>query len=132
MKELTIEISDKCSLNCLQCSTEAGSDGTIYFSLEQIKSILEKYNNFKAVRLSGGEPLEHPQLTEIVRLIAQQNKEAYILSCGVKERKAISIRDKALDKAPAVVGRLVIDDNDFPGYRLTCQVVVYLVQDTSL
>jgi len=83
MKELTIEITNRCSLNCLQCSTRADSSGEIFFSLDKIKEYLEKYSEFEVVRISGGEPFEHPWIDKICKLIKDKKKQVKILSCGV-------------------------------------------------
>ena len=83
MKELTLEITNRCSLNCIQCSSEADSEGEIFFKLDKIEKILEKYNEFDTIRLSGGEPFEHPKIDKICELIKNLNKKVVILSSGV-------------------------------------------------
>ena len=93
MKELTLEITNNCFLNCIQCSTKANPKGKIYFSLEQVASYLDRFTDFDVVRLSGGEPFQHPQLRDIVRIIHKQNKKVQILSCGVKNGREISEKE---------------------------------------
>jgi MoaA/NifB/PqqE/SkfB family radical SAM enzyme len=89
MKELTLEITNRCSLNCLHCSTEAGPDGKIFWSAEQIKEILKEYSGFGKIRISGGEPFEHPDLGKILKTIKNENRDIDVLSCGVIYNKPI-------------------------------------------
>jgi len=87
MKELTIEITDKCSLNCLHCSTKAGLNGKIFLSLDDIEGYLERFHDFEVVRLSGGEPFEHPQIVDLCKLVKDYGRISKILSIGVKNRR---------------------------------------------
>lgn len=93
MKELTMEITDRCSLNCVQCSTRAGPDGDTFFSVEDVARYLGQFRDFDVVRVSGGEPFEHPELDRIVKFIEGQGKQVQIMSCGVKERRPIPLED---------------------------------------
>jgi len=90
MKHLTIEITDKCSLNCLHCSTNSNNNGRVFLELDEIDEILDEFNNFEKVRLSGGEPFEHPYLVEIVKKIKDKNKIIEILSSGVSNQQELS------------------------------------------
>ncbi|MFH1682653.1 MAG: radical SAM protein [Candidatus Woesearchaeota archaeon] len=90
MKELTIEITNRCRLNCLHCSTDAKDKGDIFFSLDEVTGYLSRFDDFDRVRLSGGEPFEHPQLTEIASMIKDQGREVYVLTCGVLSSGLIS------------------------------------------
>jgi MoaA/NifB/PqqE/SkfB family radical SAM enzyme len=83
MKELTLEITNNCSLNCIQCSTQAGPNRDIFFDLDKIDKITDKYFDFNIIRLSGGEPFDHPKIDKICKLIKQKGKIVQILSCGV-------------------------------------------------
>ncbi len=92
MKELTIEITNKCSLNCLHCSTNAVSNGKLFFSAEQVKKILKEFSDFKKIRLSGGEPFEHPDLKSILSLIKNKGRKIEILSSGVYKRCELPLK----------------------------------------
>lgn len=89
MKELTLEITDCCSLNCIMCSTMAGKDGRTFISPEQVREWLDKYSDFEKIRLSGGEPFEHPDLERIVDVCSERKLE--VLSCGVYHNSGISL-----------------------------------------
>jgi hypothetical protein len=88
-KELTIEITSSCDLECSVCSTNSVHDRSSELSTRDIESILTEFPDFKKVRLSGGEPFKHPYLLDIVKLLKKQNKRIEILTCGVKDYQPI-------------------------------------------
>jgi len=88
MKDLTIEITDKCSLNCIHCSTNS-KDKDIFIPKERVKEILDEFTDFDRIRLSGGEPFEHPDLDEILKEIKEKGKKTMILSSGVYKENEI-------------------------------------------
>jgi len=92
MKELTLEITDRCSLSCIHCSTIADKEGSIFFSLEKIKDYLGRFPGFDVVRLSGGEPFDHPLIIDAAELIHNDGRKVYILSCGVQRGDKIPNR----------------------------------------
>ena len=89
MKKLTIEITNRCSLKCPQCSTEEGNDGKVFVSMKSVAESLERFPDFKAVRISGGEPFMHPEIVGLAKLVHEQNRRVQILSCGVWYHKPI-------------------------------------------
>ncbi len=67
MKELTIEITNRCYHNCSWCSasaTELGEHGDISTILDLL---IEHGGSSSVVRISGGEPTLHPDLLEICK-----------------------------------------------------------------
>jgi MoaA/NifB/PqqE/SkfB family radical SAM enzyme len=83
MKDLTIEITDRCSLNCLHCSTNASPKGAIFLREKQLLKYLQDFSDFDHIRFSGGEPFEHLLIEELAKKVKQKNKELEILTSGV-------------------------------------------------
>ena len=83
MGELTLEITNNCPLYCVHCSTRASRQGDVYWSLEDVEHYTKKYDHHQDIRLSGGEPFQHPQLEDIVKYLHNQGKSVTILSSGV-------------------------------------------------
>lgn len=88
-KELTIEITNVCPLNCMHCSTKASPYGTpeheeIYMSPSEVASYLQEYSDFENVRISGGEPFLHDKLTDILSVIKNEKRKATIMTSGIK------------------------------------------------
>jgi len=72
-----ISISNHCSKGCDYCYRDSKPDGS-FMSLDDYKFILsslnhKKYGNVFQVALGGGEPLEHPEILEIIDLTKQFN-----------------------------------------------------------
>ena len=84
-KELTIEITNACSLHCKMCSSEAVSDFAdivMHMSVEDIKKYVKRYADFEIVRLSGGEPFRHPDFPFIVKDIKAEKRQVVVLTSG--------------------------------------------------
>lgn len=111
MKELTVEITDKCSLDCLMCSTMAKKRGTNHLSLDMFFNILNKYDDFKKVRLSGGEPFEHPNLIGLLKVLAKKERTAQILSCGVRNNE--SIPEQYMEKIAPFIDEILFSYHGF-------------------
>ncbi len=72
---LRISVTDRCNLRCVYCMPEHGvrwQPREEQLSVEEIGRIVEAAarGGVKRVRLTGGEPLVHPHIVEIVRRIA--------------------------------------------------------------
>ena len=70
---LELHVTDHCNLNCKSCSHYAPIADEFYISLEKLKKYYNTIKNhglvfFSTLRLMGGEPLLHPQITEILEL----------------------------------------------------------------
>jgi len=95
-KELSIEITDKCSLNCIYCSSQAGINNKTHIDFDKIKeTILNAKKNFgiKTVSLSGGETFLYPKFMELFNFIAENDLDIIIYTSGIllKENKRIPI-----------------------------------------
>lgn len=100
-----VHINDCCSLNCPICFEDAKSKGW-QISLDEVMSAAKKIRKAGAVNvmLMGGEPLEHPQILEILRIFAHDfGFRCSVLTNGVRIAKesgfAKSLRESGLVKA---------------------------------
>ena len=71
-----ISISNYCTNGCSYCYRESGEEGK-FMSLEDYRFALkeltsEKYGSIFQVALGGGEPLLHPDFTEIIRITREE------------------------------------------------------------
>lgn len=87
LKEIYLEIGDRCLLNCRHCSSEAGSNEYEFIDLYNLCSIVKQGKNLGANTLviSGGEPLLHPNLLDFVHYAKRNGFEVRMYSCGVIE-----------------------------------------------
>ena len=72
---LRISLTDHCNLRCVYCMPKEGMQWqprADQLSAEEIARVVETaaQGGVKRVRLTGGEPLVHPQVVDIVRRIA--------------------------------------------------------------
>jgi MoaA/NifB/PqqE/SkfB family radical SAM enzyme len=111
MKELTVEITDKCSLKCLFCSTLARKCRNTHITPEKMADILDKYPDFRQVRLSGGEPFEHPRLEELLEMLKERERITTLLSCGVKNDRVIP--EKFLEQIEPLIHDIVFSYHGF-------------------
>lgn len=93
MKELTLDITNNCSLNCIHCSTNALKAGSISFTHAQVLSYLDQFPDFESIRLSGGEPFNNPNLREILRAVKGRKKHVTVLTSGVSFDKSLRLDD---------------------------------------
>ena len=69
--DLRISITNACNMKCIYCHNEGQQNERVNFlTVDEIKFIVinaQKYGLMK-VRLTGGDPLIHPQIHEICRM----------------------------------------------------------------
>lgn len=80
--EITIELTMKCPLYCLHCSTNAGPSESLMLPCPSVLKIIRESIalNAKKIALSGGEPFAHPDILDI--LSATGNVKLYIYTSG--------------------------------------------------
>jgi MoaA/NifB/PqqE/SkfB family radical SAM enzyme len=85
IKDVSIEITQKCVNRCIHCSSCSTEECTMTLQLDTIRRVVQGLQRLKAERvcLSGGEPFLHPDIVEIVKLISDCNIIVDIYSCGI-------------------------------------------------
>ncbi|MFZ5997446.1 MAG: radical SAM/SPASM domain-containing protein [Nitrospirota bacterium] len=68
LDELCIEIAGKCLMQCRHCSSSCNSSNTSILTYDQILTIIEEAHllGTKTLEISGGEPLLHPRILDII------------------------------------------------------------------
>jgi hypothetical protein len=79
-----LEPTRRCNITCDACfaTNDAGSEK----SLEQVAHelrVMQSLRRCDAMLIAGGEPLTHPQIVEIVRLVGRSGVKAIIVTNGV-------------------------------------------------
>lgn len=85
MKDLSIEIIQKCPNNCLHCSSCSALTSQPVIAYAQICKVVDEFKNLggKRICLSGGEPFLHPNILDIISYITQAELEVNVYSCGI-------------------------------------------------
>ena len=114
---LRISLTDRCNLRCVYCMPKDGlqwQPRADQLSVEEIVRVVETaaMGGVKRVRLTGGEPLVHPQIVEIVRRIASiPNIEEVSLTTNAMllERLAQPLADAGLGRVNVSLDSLDAD-----------------------
>lgn len=85
LTDLTIEVNQRCPNRCLFCSSLATQDSPVKLELKDILSVGKqaKELGLKQVSISGGEPLCHPDILDIVNGLAKQKLQPVIYTTGL-------------------------------------------------
>lgn len=78
-----LDVTRACNLQCEYCYQRADPEG--HLSLEEIRDRLERLLALRkcdVVLIAGGEPLTHPQILEITRMVAGSGARPVLLSNG--------------------------------------------------
>jgi pyruvate-formate lyase-activating enzyme len=88
-----LEVTKACNLYCEGCYRENEPGG--HKSLDEVRNdlaIFKKYRKTDGVSIAGGDPLVHPEIVEIVRLIAQEGVKPILNTNGLALTKEM-LRD---------------------------------------
>lgn len=84
LKELKIEVTYKCPLSCVHCSSEANNENSLFMTKEKCLSIISQASELgvEKIAISGGEPLVWDGLEEVIDKCNINNIEASIYTSG--------------------------------------------------
>lgn len=83
LDELCIEITGKCLMQCRHCSSSCTENSSSLLSYGRILAILDEARvlGTKTIEISGGEPLLHPRILDIIKE-AKKNFEVRLYTSG--------------------------------------------------
>jgi len=125
LKNLCIEITNKCMLNCIHCSSKANSKSKDILSFSDIKNILldAVSEGVENLSISGGDPLLHPEFKKIISFAKKLGLHITIYSCGIiyHNNKLSSITEDILLFLKENINKIVISlhgSNDETIYKI--------------
>lgn len=85
MKQISIEIIDKCPNRCLHCSSNSDINCTLKIETAEVKKIIDSASklNTEVLSISGGEPFLHDGLLEIVHYAKSKGIKVHIYTSGI-------------------------------------------------
>lgn len=85
IKDVSIEIIQRCLNRCLHCSSCSTSESVAVLSKDIVKEVVDGLHILGTQRicLSGGEPFLHPDAAEIIEYISQKGIVVDVYSCGI-------------------------------------------------
>jgi hypothetical protein len=90
-----LEVTKACNMYCEGCYRENGPKG--HKSLDEIKrdlAVFKKYRKTDGVSIAGGDPLVHPEIVEIVRLVALEGLKPIVNTNGLALTKELLLKLK--------------------------------------
>lgn len=84
LKEVCLEITNACPMNCVHCSSGGQSNLEEEMSLDEIKGVIAEIADLdgEVIEISGGEPTVHSGLVEIVRCAKDFGLETRLYTSG--------------------------------------------------
>lgn len=85
LDEILIEITTKCFLKCLHCSVYDPLFQNKEMDLKDMKNIVDDFVSLggKTLHFSGGEPLSHPHLFEMIEYAKENKLDVRLFTCGI-------------------------------------------------
>jgi len=102
LEELKIEVTDKCNLTCIHCSSDALPTNNIEISLEKCLQIIDESSilGVKEISFSGGEPLLWFSIKEAIKQASFKKIRVILYTSGfINKAKEIFeiLKDNGLD-----------------------------------
>jgi len=84
LTQFKVEVTYRCALNCVHCSSDARPSNPLEMSLDDCVRILKQAASLdaKEVAFSGGEPLGWPHLVEAASIAAQEKLRTTVYTSG--------------------------------------------------
>ncbi|MBI5541452.1 MAG: radical SAM protein [Bacteroidia bacterium] len=84
LKEITVEVTQKCNSNCIFCSSLSKSDSIHEIPLSKLKEIstFSKNNGASNINISGGEPLLYNDLTLFLKFNKENELNSVVYTSG--------------------------------------------------
>lgn len=105
LKELCLEVTDICVMECRHCSSCSGKYGTDmpnHMPLPQAKQVVKELSELggKILEISGGEPLLYPELHDLCHYASNLDLEVRVYTSGVhpaSEKKLQELRSEEIE-----------------------------------
>ncbi|HJH29910.1 MAG TPA: radical SAM protein [Methanosarcinaceae archaeon] len=84
LQDLTLEITKKCPMKCILCSSNGGEPLPAEFSLSELKNIITQAKSLgvNEISLSGGEPLVYPHVLDLCKYITELKIAVSVYTSG--------------------------------------------------
>jgi hypothetical protein len=77
-----LEVTDVCNIHCKGCYRRQLEGHRPLEELKEEVLLMKEYRNIDNVSIAGGEPLCHPQLSDLIAFINEQGIKPYLLTNG--------------------------------------------------
>lgn len=97
LKDLCFEVIKTCPNNCLFCSSCSTPDATTIISFDLFKKTIDHFlsiGGIEEISLSGGEPLLHPNIFEMIAYCKEKGIRTVLFTSGIKRKPTLLEQDK--------------------------------------
>ena len=97
LKDLCFEVIKTCPNNCLFCSSCSSPDATTIISFDLFKKTIDHFLSIcgiEEISLSGGEPLLHPNIFEMIAYCKEKGIKTVLFTSGIKRKKTVTEQEK--------------------------------------
>lgn len=93
LKSVCLHINNLCNLQCLHCWSNSGPNGKSKLARTDILALISTLMplGLRRVSLSGGEPLLHPEIVDIVKDLSDANLQVVITTNGTNSNNILNI-----------------------------------------
>lgn len=97
VKDFCFEILDKCPNKCMFCSSNSCINKNTFISLDDFKRVIDYFmstGGIEELSLSGGEPLLHPDLLEMISYASKLGIKTILFTSGIQFASNITVEEK--------------------------------------
>lgn len=112
LTDMTLEITNRCLLACMHCSSKAAAASSEQLSLRVAKNVMDEFKKLggKRIEISGGEPLCHKELPRILEHAKELGLEVSLFSCGIFDPRLLRHDRNLLRKKVRELKKLKVDN----------------------
>ncbi len=112
--ELSIELTHKCTLNCVYCSSNSSLNNSLFLNLSKlidtIKNVKKRFK-ITTISLSGGESFLHPDFFKLLKFLAYLKINLIIYTSGVlidENNNLISLTEDIINSICDIKDRITV------------------------
>ena len=85
LKSSYVEITNKCNLYCKHCYNDSKFQNRVFLNVGVIENLYKTFsnNNIEQISISGGEPLLHPDILNILRYANDYQVKTQLITNGI-------------------------------------------------
>ena len=131
-----VEITNVCNLSCKYCYASSGPWETSSMSLDQVTYILEEIKavNIPLLWITGGEPLLHPAIEEVLKEATKRDFYVIIATNGVPlydDLRKIRIVKKYVDEIQIALDGATPQTHDYYRGKGTYTKVIHVIEELT-
>ncbi len=119
IENVSLEVTRSCNLRCKHCYNDSGVQKRNELSFEEIKQLIDELENTGVlnVMLTGGEPLLHPRLFDIIELIRLHSMSCMLFTNGTLLTKEVvtALKGRVLSVTVSIDGAVPETHDSFRG-----------------